>query len=184
MQRITFLDTMKCLDRENTDKYVQSINTSLNKTITSKTYNDLPKMVEALYNKQIGAMILNESYVKTLEEEFPDSEEKTKVIANEYYRTTLDKPVITKNTLTDTFTIYLSGNDECGELNQSGRSDVNILIVVNPKTKQILLINTPRDYYVNVNSLKWESVSLTHAGNFGVEASMKTLSTLYDNWDI
>lgn len=69
------------LDRDNTDKYVQSINTSLNKTITSKTYNDLPKMVEALYNKQIGAMILNESYVKTLEEEFPDFEEKTKVIA-------------------------------------------------------------------------------------------------------
>ena len=174
------------LDRENTDKYVQSINTSLNKTITSKTYNDLPKMVEALYNKQIGAMILNESYVKTLEEEFPDFEEKTKVIANEYYRTTLDKPVITKNTLTDTFTIYLSGNDECGELNQSGRSDVNILIVVNPKTKQILLINTPRDYYVNVNSLKSGigKDKLTHAGNFGVEASMKTLSTLYDNWDI
>ena len=138
------------LDRENTDKYVESINTSLNKTITSKTYNDLPKMVEALYNKQIGAMILNESYVKTLEEEFPDFEEKTKVIANEYYRTTLDKPVITK------------------------------------KTKQILLINTPRDYYVNVNSLKSGigKDKLTHAGNFGVEASMKTLSTLYDNWDI
>ena len=80
---------------------------------------------------------------------------------NEYYRTTLDKPVITKNTLTDTFTIYLSGNDECGELNQSGRSDVNILIVVNPKTKQILLINTPRDYYVNVNSLSRESARIS-----------------------
>ena len=170
------------LDRENTDKYVQSINTSLNKTITSKTYNDLPKMVEALYNKQIGAMILNESYVKTLEEEFPDFEEKTKVIANEYYRTTLDKPVITKNTLTDTFTIYLSGNDECGELNQSGRSDVNILIVVNPKTKQILLINTPRDYYVNVNSLKSGigKDKLTHAGIYGIDVCMDTLGMLYD----
>ena len=170
------------LDRENTDKYVESINTSLNKTITSKTYNDLPKMVEALYNKQIGAMILNESYVKTLEEEFPDFEEKTKVIANEYYRTTLDKPVITKNTLTDTFTIYLSGNDECGELNQSGRSDVNILIVVNPKTKQILLINTPRDYYVNVNSLKSGigKDKLTHAGTYGIDVSMETLGALYE----
>ena len=168
------------LDRENTDKYVQSINTSLNKTITSKTYNDLPKMVEALYNKQIGAMILNESYVKTLEEEFPDFEEKTKVIANEYYRTTLDKPVITKNTLTDTFTIYLSGNDECGELNQSGRSDVNILIVVNPKTKQILLINTPRDYYVDTAASAGAKDKLTHCGMYGIDCSMATLGNLYD----
>lgn len=174
------------LDRENTDHYIQSINESLNKKITTKVYSDLPEMVQALYDKEIGAMILNEAYVTTLEEEYPDFEEKTKVIANEYYRTVIEKPVIDKNTLTDTFTIYLSGNDECGELNQSGRSDVNILIVVNPKTKQILLVNTPRDYYVNVYSLKSGTGKdkLTHAGNFGVDASMKTLSALYDNWDI
>lgn len=174
------------LDRENTDKYINTINTSLNKSITAKGYSELTDMVQALYDKQVGAVILNESFVNTLEEEYPDFEEKTKVIANEYYRTVIEKPVINKNTLTDTFTIYLSGNDECGELNQVGRSDVNILIVVNPKTKQILLVNTPRDYYVNVNSLKSGigKDKLTHAGNFGVEASMKTLSTLYGNWDI
>lgn len=174
------------LDRENTDSYIKSINESLNKTISTKQYNDLPEMVEALYTKEIGALILNESYVTTLKDEYPDFSEKTRVLANEYYRTVMERPVIEKNTLTDTFTIYLSGNDECGELNKAGRSDVNILIVVNPKTKQILLINTPRDYYVNVYSLSSGigKDKLTHAGNFGVDASMKTLSVLYDNWDI
>lgn len=174
------------LDRENTDNYISNINSSLNKTITTKGYSELPEMVQALYDKEVGALVLNESYVTTLEEEYPDFEQKTKVIANEYYRTVIERPVIEKNTLTDTFTIYLSGNDECGELNQSGRSDVNILIVVNPKTKQILLVNTPRDYYVNVYSLKSGTGKdkLTHAGNFGVDASMKTLSALYSDWDI
>ena len=174
------------LDRENTDSYINTINESLDEKIKTKGYSELPELVEALYDKEIGALILNESYVGTLEDEYPDFTEKTKVIANEYYRTVIDTPVIEKNTLTDTFTIYLSGNDECGELNQSGRSDVNILIVVNPKTKQILLINTPRDYYVNVYSLRSGvgKDKLTHAGNFGVDASMKTMSVLYNNWDI
>ena len=61
------------LDRENTDSYIKTINESLNKKISTKQYNDLPEMVEALYTKEIGALILNESYVTTLEDEYPDT---------------------------------------------------------------------------------------------------------------
>ena len=48
------------------------------------------------------------------------------------------------------FVIYLSGVDTRGELTEKARSDVNILAVVNPQTKQVALINTPRDYYVDL----------------------------------
>jgi LCP family protein required for cell wall assembly len=56
--------------------------------------------------------------------------------------------------------------------------------VVNPVTKQVLLINTPRDYYVinpaSKTTAKNRYDKLTHCGINGVSNSMKALATLYD----
>ena len=76
------------------------------------------------------------------------------------------------------FAVYLSGVDTRGELTEKARSDVNILAVVNPQTKQVALINTPRDYYVDLAGTNSKD-KLTHAGLYGVETSMATLGNLY-----
>ena len=76
------------------------------------------------------------------------------------------------------FVIYLSGVDNRGELTEKARSDVNILAVVNPATKRVALINTPRDYYVDLAGTSSKD-KLTHAGLYGVETSMATLGNLY-----
>ena len=76
------------------------------------------------------------------------------------------------------FVLYLSGVDNRGELTENARSDVNILAVVNPVTKQAALINTPRDYYVDLAGTESKD-KLTHAGLYGVETSMATLGNLY-----
>ena len=76
------------------------------------------------------------------------------------------------------FVVYLSGVDNRGELTEKARSDVNILAVVNPETKQVALINTPRDYYVDLAGTDSKD-KLTHAGLYGVETSMATLGNLY-----
>ena len=76
------------------------------------------------------------------------------------------------------FVVYLSGVDNRGELTEKARSDVNILAVVNPTTKQAALINTPRDYYVDLADTDSKD-KLTHAGLYGVETSMATLGNLY-----
>ena len=82
------------------------------------------------------------------------------------------------------FVVYVSGSDSRDtEIVTNGRSDVNILAVVNPLTKQVLLINTPRDFYV-VNSAAggaWEERydKLTHCGIYGIKCSMNTLGNLY-----
>ena len=76
------------------------------------------------------------------------------------------------------FVVYLSGVDNRGELTEKARSDVNILAVVNPKTKRVALINTPRDYYVDLAGTDSKD-KLTHAGLYGVETSMATLGNLY-----
>lgn len=80
----------------------------------------------------------------------------------------------------DTFAIYMSGIDVYGAINRNSRSDVNIICIVNPSENKILLVTTPRDYFVEIpgvsNGVKDK---LTHAGIYGVDASMRTLSNLY-----
>lgn len=82
------------------------------------------------------------------------------------------------------FVVYVSGSDSHDqEIVRNSRSDVNILAVVNPLTKQVLLINTPRDYYV-INSAargteEERRDKLTHCGMYGTKCSMNTLGQLY-----
>ena len=75
--------------------------------------------------------------------------------------------------------VYCSGSDERdSDINAKSRSDVNILAVVNPKSRQILLINTPRDYYLPL-AFNGEMDKLTHAGLYGVQETMAVLDNLY-----
>ena len=79
------------------------------------------------------------------------------------------------------FTVYISGIDVYGDVSQTSRSDVNIIAVVNPNTHQILLVTTPRDYYVEIPGVsEGQEDKLTHAGIYGIDASMATLGALYE----
>ena len=78
------------------------------------------------------------------------------------------------------FVVYVSGSDSYDtEVVKYGRSDVNILAVVNPLTKQVLLVSTPRDYYVDTTAKAGEKDKLTHCGIYGTKCSMRTLGRLY-----
>lgn len=88
-----------------------------------------------------------------------------------------------KGPITDrTFNVYISGIDRYGKVSGKSRSDVNILMTVNPMTKEILLTNTPRDYYVPIPGITtgtWRD-KLTHAGLYGVWSSVATLENVYN----
>ena len=79
-----------------------------------------------------------------------------------------------------TYTVYISGIDNRGDLIEKSRSDVNIIATLNADTKQCLLVNTPRDYYVPLSISNGVPDKLTHAGIYGVQVSMDTLGMLYD----
>lgn len=86
-----------------------------------------------------------------------------------------------KEVTEEPFTIYVSGNDSYGEITAlEGRSDVNILLTVNPNSRQILMTTTPRDYYVELPMGEGCWDKLTHAGLYGIDCSMQTLESLYD----
>lgn len=78
-----------------------------------------------------------------------------------------------------TFITYISGADTWGRASTKSRSDVNILAVVNTNTKKLLLVSTPRDYYVPLANSRGVKDKLTHAGIYGIENSVGTLEMLY-----
>lgn len=86
---------------------------------------------------------------------------------------------VEEDTLGDVFTLYISGIDTYGDPNSESRSDVNIIAVVNRKTKHIQLINTPRDAYVYLPNSGDMKDKLTHAGIYGIDTSIETLENLY-----
>ena len=66
------------------------------------------------------------------------------------------------------FNVYISGIDVSGAISTTSRSDVNIIMTVNPNTHKILLTSTPRDYYVTIPGISGEQRDkLTHAGIYG-----------------
>ena len=82
------------------------------------------------------------------------------------------------NVTKDVFNVYISGMDQYGKVSEVSRSDVNMILTINPKTKQILMTNVPRDYYVQLHDTTGYKDKLTHAGTYGIDTSVKTLEDL------
>ena len=74
------------------------------------------------------------------------------------------------------FNVYLTGIDQWAS--EKGmdleRSDVNMIVTVNPQTKKILMTSIPRDSYVKLHSTG-EMDKLTHTGIYGVEETLGTV---------
>ncbi len=85
----------------------------------------------------------------------------------------------TGTVITKPYVVYISGIDTYGDVSTVSRSDVNILAVVNPETKKILLVNTPRDFYVQLHGITGVKDKLTHAGIYGIQMSKATMEDLY-----
>ena len=171
-------------DVENTTALVAKISEGLGGDVKYTSFDSVPLLVQALYDNQVDAIILNQGYIALLEEieEYADFSERTRV----FYEFTTKRevepiqpnPAITR----EPFVIYCSGIDSRStNLNIKSLSDVNIMAVVHPETRQILLLNTPRDYYLPLVSAPYagKKDKLTHAGAIGVEESMLVLSQLY-----
>ena len=87
-----------------------------------------------------------------------------------------------KNLTNTPFIIFLSGIDtRLDKMPTRSLSDVNMLIAVNPNTRKISMVTTPRDYYVQLHGTTGLRDKLTHAGSKGgVQLSQATLEDFYD----
>ncbi len=167
-------------DTKNTQNILDEISKSFG-TIKSKEYSSMTALADALYDDEVDAILINQGYVDLLTEKdgYTDFRDQTRVLYT--YTTTHEvDPIVPNTSITkEPFVVYCSGIDaRVDDISAKSRSDVNILAVVNPTTKQILLVNTPRDYYLPL-ARNGELDKLTHAGLYGIDESMKVLGNLY-----
>ena len=164
----------------NTERTIENVNKELKKHIATKKYDEMGTLAKALIDEEIDVIIYDSNYNDVMNQAVEGFTEKTRIlyrynIEENTQDTTLNVPV-----QSEPFSVYLSGIDTYGDVATQSRSDVNIIATVNPKSRQILLVTTPRDYYVPIPGISGGMPDkLTHAGKYGVDVSIDTLEELY-----
>ncbi|MBF0935161.1 MAG: LCP family protein, partial [Abiotrophia defectiva] len=178
-------------DRDNVQALVDDLKAKRQVTVTVQEVPSYLAAYQQLLDGKAQAMVLNSGYESLLEGMASDFSSKIKKLYQYNHVTEVaEEPAkpATENTQTSQtpaenqpFNLYISGIDTFGPVSSVSRSDVNVIATINPKTHQILLTTTPRDAYVPIaDGGADQKDKLTHAGIYGVEASMHTLARLYD----
>ncbi|MCM1307084.1 MAG: LCP family protein [Butyrivibrio sp.] len=171
------------IDRKTTDKTIDNIEKEISAQITIVEYDGTAQVIDALLGGNVTAIIINQSYINILSEhdDYKDLDTKVKLLStykqiNEVNNNNVPDNAPSKEGV---FTVYVSGIDTKGAPTVNQNSDVNILITVNTNTHQILMINTPRDFYVPLSISNGVNDKLTHAGCYGIDCSVDTVEMLY-----
>lgn len=150
-----------------------------------KTYDNLLTLTTALTspkttNDKLQTIFLGHTYLDALKDNNETTYNKLQILADVEIKVTPKHVETTAHASLDSpFTIYLSGIDNRDHtLPFAARSDVNLIMVVNPAKHKILLLNTPRDFYVPL-AMNGKLDKLTHAGLYGVNESIHTLENFY-----
>ncbi|MGT2771453.1 LCP family protein [Streptococcus marimammalium] len=167
-------------DQSNIEALIENIEIEKNKKLLVDTVDSYETAYEKLMAGEHSAMVMSTAYNSLLEIKHDNYYDNLKTIYTYKIVKKLEKPQAL-NTNVDAFNIYISGIDTYGSISSVSRSDVNIIMTVNRKTNKVLLTTTPRDAYVQIpDGGNNQYDKLTHAGIYGVEASIHTLENLYD----
>ena len=172
---------LESVDNDTADDLCDQIAQQTGKPIRIASYSSSTRLADALYSGEAGAILLNKSYISVLEKSdlYKSFSDETRILCEYTTQRQLNKSDAKKLDTAKPFVVYCSGIDaRQSHINAKSLSDVNILAVINPQTHEILLVNTPRDYYLPL-SFNGEMDKLTHAGIYGIEESMHVLSDLY-----
>ena len=143
--------------------------------ILNSAYAGIIELNDEKYKEKIKSI-----YETDFKEEIKELEqEKTKEEKQENQNNNQENEHISKKD--GVYNIYISGIDVAGNIGTVSRSDVNIIMTVNTKTKKILLTTTPRDTYLKIPGKGQDQYDkLTHAGMYGIQTSIATIQNLYD----
>ena len=179
--------TSSSTDADVISDFVADVKSKENVDVQTEDAGPLLDMVQTLYDDESEAILLDESYRSMIseQEEYSAFEDETKVIYTYVYYTEISANTSAVNVTQEPFTVLVTGIDTYGSIATTSRSDVNMLVTVNPVTKNIQLVSIPRDYYVetdcdpNLGCAVGEMDKLTHTGLHGADTTRATLEKLF-----
>lgn len=170
---------------DNASKMIKEANERLITTadVEIKGESDIISLANQLQDEQGGLhdnlIFTSESYYDIQCEELKDFKKNTKVIYTMKVKKRSKGSGRRINVTEDPFNVYITGLDSWGSIDKVSRSDVNMIMTVNPQTRQILLTSIPRDAYVELHSFG-QMDKLTHSGIYGVEETIDTVQDWLD----
>ena len=179
--------TLESIDTNGTKKSLEDIS-SQDVTVNTTKFSSIQNEVAALYSGEVDAIVLNETYRSSVTEidDYKDFSSKTRVLyTTEFYAEKTENVAKSVDNITSQpFSVLISGSDSRGSLSEVARSDVNMVVTVNPTTGLILLTSIPRDYYVTTvcdatyGCQNGAMDKLTHTGIHGIETTQSTIENL------
>lgn len=184
------IGTTSELDAKSTEKCLTDIKKSID--FDQEDYPNYNQEMTDLYDGRIDGVILDESSRGIVYEQFLNISQVTKVVHTTSYKAPREHAIVDSkhpvDVTKDPFTIYFSGNDSFGDIQETSHTDSNMLVTVNPKTHRILMTSIPRDYYVPVACAEdaadgcpdGQKDKLTHTGLYGVQTTINTIEDFMD----
>ncbi|GHU67159.1 LytR family transcriptional regulator [Clostridia bacterium] len=143
-------------------------------------YDNISELIDATEAGGVEIAVVQTVFLDTFKEYFPKSYEQLAVLAT--FKAGAAAVPATDDIavdITKPFAIFVSGADDYGDIDQTARSDVNMLVLIDPVHYRMMLVNTPRDYYVQLHGTTGLPDKLTHAGTYGIEMSEATIEDIY-----
>lgn len=141
--------------------------------------DDINSLVDNLEDNEVAAIILEDAQISMLEETNNGLMDNFRVIENYDIETEIEVENKEVDITKDSYNILITGIDSYGSITRVSRSDVNMIVSVNPNENKILLTSIPRDYYVYLSDYK-DYDKLTHTGIYGIDVTSKALEDLLD----
>lgn len=160
---------------------LQQLNKELGGNADLLSKRTLWQTMQAFYSAEAECILLSDTVVDMLEETEEYANFRNETIILKTFRTEIPIAEVKSESLSENpFTVFVAGNDtRSGILSIYGRTDVDILLTVNPKTAQALIISIPRDTYIPNPALDYGADKLTHLGNHGIMNTIEALNALY-----
>lgn len=167
-------------DSETIDEVLRKYKEEFATDFATNKYIDYLSLGKSLLRGKEEVMLLNEGFRSLIEESEENFSQDTRkigsvLVENKKKAEKEEKEQVAQN---DSFNVYISGIDTYGSLSNVSRSDVNLVVSVNPTKGKVLITTIPRDSYVNIPNKGMDK--LTHAGLFGVDSSIQTIENLLD----
>ena len=159
-------------DSTNYNKALKDIEKSIK--INNKDYESTLTLFNDILDNRIDGILISSNNYDIACENNENIKNNTKVIYQVSIDVIKEKEKEYKNSK-GAMNILISGIDTNGDINNVSRSDVNIILTVNPNTHEVLLTNIPRDMEVQLHNTEGKTDKLTHAGIYGVDMTRKTL---------
>lgn len=175
--------TQTQFDTTNTDNALTQIETILEKKPNVISKDSVYDAVKAFYNGEADVLVLNDAFVSALKtiKAFKNFDNDTVVLSSLKFGE--EEVQETPEAVSDQkpFAVYVAGNDtRANGLTTVGRTDVDMIMVVNPASRQILLVSIPRDYYIENPGLDNGLDKLTHLGNQGIRNTLDGINQKFN----